>query len=77
VDIIRQVHPGKFIQDCTVTYNIECFGEVQGIYYDISVNGKEGSDRVHQLDKSRSSGTTGRLESELVMETEPWRCSSE
>jgi hypothetical protein len=72
VDIIRQVHPGKFIQDCTVTYTIKCFGEVQGIYYDIRVSGKEGSDCVQQLDKSRSSETSW-LESELVMETEPGR----
>lgn len=76
VDIIRQVHPGEFIQDCTVTYTIKCFGEVQGIYYDIRVSGKEGSDCVQQVDKSCSSGTSW-LESELVMEAEPWRWRSE
>ena len=72
VDTIRQVHPGKCIQDCAVTYTIKCFGEVQGMYYEIKVSGKEGSDCVQQLDESRSSGTSS-LESELVMENEPWR----
>jgi hypothetical protein len=46
VEIIRQVHPGEFNGDCTMTYTIKCFGEVQGIYYDWRVSGKVGSDCV-------------------------------
>ena len=74
VDVTRHIHPGIFVQYGTVTYAVECHGEIHGIHYDIWVSGKVGGDSVLQLNESCGSGTSG-LESKLIIKTEPrwWR----